>query len=188
MEERPSAAEVRKEVQGAAQGMLVNTEDLALRQEMLKGYDTSCAGVLGDKNADAALKAHGHAHVYDSTDASTPSLSAAAACFKATHPTVIAEAYDERTSVHLYPATESSVNSKRFVWGGGAATCGRRGHDCMEDTHFCYHDLNIFGNGTRVFMFGVFDGHGGPGAAVHCSRVMPFEVCLFYFSFMTLLS
>ena len=46
----------------------------------------------------------------------------------------------------------------------------------MEDTHFCYHELDVLGSGTRVFMFGVFDGHGGPGAATHCSNVLPLEV------------
>jgi hypothetical protein len=171
---RPSAAQVRLEVQRAAQAMLLNLEDMTLRQEMLKRYDASCA-VSGSRVAQQQPPTR-PPNAHDGTLAG-PGLSAAAERFMLSHPNVIAQAYDERTSVHLFPPTGTSLGpGARFVWGGGAATCGRRGHDCMEDTHFCYHELDILGNGTRVFMFGVFDGHGGPGAATHCSHVLPFEV------------
>ena len=61
----------------------------------------------------------------------------------------------------------------------------------MEDTHFVYHSVRVGGrqgegisgedggggaHEDEVHMFGVFDGHGGAGAAKHCSQTMPWEV------------
>ena len=61
----------------------------------------------------------------------------------------------------------------------------------MEDTHFVYHSVRVGGrqgecisgedggggaDQEEVHMFGVFDGHGGAGAAKHCSQTMPWEV------------
>jgi hypothetical protein len=152
--------------------MSLDLDDLAMRQALLKAYDASCHAHV----ADIAVSASGGDWATEAgTTPDGPGLSAAAESFKQDHPHVISAPYDEKTSVHLNPPSRSCSDSC-FVWGGGAATCGRRGQDCMEDTHFCYHGLEIFGNGSPVSMFGVFDGHGGPGAATHCSRVLPFEV------------
>ncbi len=61
-----------------------------------------------------------------------------------------------------------------IVRGGGLASYGLRGQDNMEDTFFIHESLDVVGGGGsaatraygRVHVYGVADGHAGPGAAV----------------------
>ena len=179
---RPSAQGLRSELREAARELGMDVE--AVRMAQLHTYHAQC---LTHVDARSTVRAAEHASAGTSAAPSSraarpggdggsgdgPSLSPAAAALKLGEAELIAHEYDARTSVHRPPAS----SAKRFVWGGGAASCGRRGLDCMEDEHFVYHGLDVYGDGQgRVDMFGVFDGHGGRAAAQHACRALPFEV------------
>ena len=58
------------------------------------------------------------------------------------------------------------------VWDEGAvsaAACSMQGwRRSMEDSHFIAHNKEM-----KVFLFGVFDGHGGSGVSRYCAKRMP---------------
>ena len=178
-------------MQEAARALGVDVQTLARRQALLLAYHAQCVppgppslplrtaehgSTSGSKEAWCGVVAHGGGGMGDRVarrSEAEPCMSEAAEAFKLCQPQIFAQPYDQRTSVHRPP----SGAGKRFVWGGGASSCGRRGHDCMEDSHFVYHGLDVFGDGEgRVDLFGVFDGHGGAAAADHAMRTLPFEV------------
>eukprot|EP00164_Ancoracysta_twista_P003442 GFYU01004593.1.p1 GENE.GFYU01004593.1~~GFYU01004593.1.p1 ORF type:complete len:738 (-),score=196.32 GFYU01004593.1:144-2219(-) len=61
------------------------------------------------------------------------------------------------------------LNAREIV-AGGFDTHGRRGPDCMEDRYFVHEDVC---DGKYVSVTGVFDGHGGVGAAEYANTAMP---------------
>ena len=171
-------------MQEAARALGVDVDTLARRQALLLAYHAQCVppgppssplrtaddgSTSGSKEAWGGAVAQGGGGKGDRV----ARMSEAAQALKDCQPQIIAAAYDQRTTVHRPP----TGTGKRFVWGGGASSCGRRGQDCMEDSHFVYHGLDVFGDGEgRVDLFGVFDGHGGAAAADHAMRTLPFEV------------